>query len=948
MMYSEVSEWEAEGESASETESVTHSDAEQLVDNSDKVTDLTQELLNESEENEQLPHCAEFDYDKDVEKIRKAESEKITKEQEMRKKQRGTNSTLLPFPSGEMGQLVLHDKLIACNTEEKNAALFSILETSGFAQIFGETDQQKSAKKKITKTEKNSAQSKYVSFDNKHYWASFVKDEDFSQEVRKSFFCKMAEFQQKKNAPHRRRNPEEIVLSEHPNLMKPEGAASQSAPSSEKASRKNTHIQREPTTSTRELTRRYPAKDFYLLPKSKKKNETWCNWGVTGDDHLPAVQCDGCGTWYHYEKNGEGMQHCDYTEGEETEEWYCVTCREEHQIFGEFDSTQLDDGHDKDKHHHPDNVHDNADGGFENLTHTGYDDPSLAQIGSSDNLEANFTTTVVLNVTEEELNYIPPKQSDVTFSAESISKIYNYDTEKFVQEKKARGDELAQRLRESGILCAFKNCRAPYYYATKKQDQSFAKKEGYCSCGMKFNLIFLSKPVQGFPVKAKFLLQQHYHGHISIITVTSALQSHQHLGQHPAKERFDCNGFEDLKQLDQHNKITHNPNGVIKGYIQDYNLDPKLFRVDLFDQQSLKLLADKIAKEHVTLGIDATGGILKPLSNAGRSAESSSQQNSKNQPRSARPRNSLLLYSFVAQTGSGNFVVADSILMRGQYGFWVLIFMSAMMAINLLIVIMINVKGGDNNRQNVNINRPKSAADMICTDLNFAMLHAVSESLNVMKLEEYLRRSYDALQDKATFLGDIACIQLCASHLTKSFLDNVRRETATSKYAKKIVDASVRGLAKLQERTCLDEVNLAMQDVSLDGYVEPDDGNSPDFDEEDVVATKLLREKSPYYHLFRKIRKNLVQDVEVEAGTNPYYSPSVLNIYEDTDAPFIGIFARGVVQKTKYPSFVRVTNRGTEFEFRLIKNNLIANSENVADFIRNRFIITNGKIKHSS
>ncbi|OXA42038.1 hypothetical protein Fcan01_23253 [Folsomia candida] len=105
MMYSEVSESEAEGESASETESVTHSDAEQLVDNSDKVTDLTQELPNESEENEQLPHCAEFDYDKDVEKIRKAEREKITKEQEMRKKQRGTNSTLLPFPSGEMGQL---------------------------------------------------------------------------------------------------------------------------------------------------------------------------------------------------------------------------------------------------------------------------------------------------------------------------------------------------------------------------------------------------------------------------------------------------------------------------------------------------------------------------------------------------------------------------------------------------------------------------------------------------------------------------------------------------------------------------------------------------------------------------------------------------------------------------------------------------------------------------
>ncbi|OXA46689.1 Sentrin-specific protease 1 [Folsomia candida] len=133
--------------------------------------------------------------------------------------------------------------------------------------------------------------------------------------------------------------------------------------------------------------------------------------------------------------------------------------------------------------------------------------------------------------------------------------------------------------------------------------------------------------------------------------------------------------------------------------------------------------------------------------------------------------------------------------------------------------------------------------------------------------------------------------------------------------------------------------------MALDGCVEPDDGNSPNFEEEDEVATKLLREKSPYYHLFRKIRKNLVQDVEVDAASNPYYSPSVLNIYENTYVPFIGIFARGVVQKTKYPNFVRVTNGGTESEFRLIKNNLIANPENVADFIRNRFTITNGKNK---
>lgn len=240
-----------------------------------------------------------------------------------------------------------------------------------------------------------------------------------------------------------------------------------------------------------------------------------------------------------------------------------------------------------------------------------------------------------------------------------------------------------------------------------------------------------------------------------------------------------------------------------------------------------------------------------------------------------------------------------------------------------------------------------------------------------MKLEEYLKKSYAVLKNEDTFAGDTACIQLCASHLTKSFLDNVRKKTVGHKFRNEIVDASVRGLAKLQEASTLNDVEIAMKDICtlfgkekmspedvqhnlariksisleewVDGDVIVDDYAGPD--EEEVNASRLLREKSPFYHTFQKIRRIEEKHVNEDAELNPFYNPAVLNVFENTYAPYVGIFARGVVQQTKNANFVRATNGSCESEFRLLKQNLIVEPENVADFVRHRFEITNGKNK---
>ncbi|OXA52566.1 Protein IWS1 [Folsomia candida] len=717
-------------------------------------------------------------------------------------------------------------------------------------------------------------------------------------------------------------------------------------------------------------SKRYPTAEYYVPRKTRSVKESWCNCGVRGNDHLPAVECDGCGKWYHYQKDGVGKNHCDY---KESNEWYCLECRDAaetdkndsiekdgnddldsengDQNDGNDDVQKFDDDTYTEKHDGPEN---DANGGSEADMQNNEEDAQETsyqfdhQTGSANENETVRvhapladvqldvdTVCTVLGISQEELNYIPPKKMTVIFSPNEVSKFFDYKTSKFV-ENKIPGDVISQKLREAGILCPFKNRREPYYYSERKKDQPFARQQGYCSCGIKFQVTFPCKPIQGEALETTlesfgvFTLVQGKRTSRPITGIEREKLSNQLSttsaakifltdlkryalrtvkSESKGKVRLASNIFDDLRLLKNHYQTSHNANATICGYIQDFNLDAKLFRLDLFDQQSIKLFTDTISREYVIVGIDATGGILKPLPR-----DALYPSNDPAEKTHRNKRNTLLLYTIVAQTKQGSFIVADSVLMRGQS--------------NDIAGPLTSIKRG------VKKLRPyqtKSAPD----------------------------KSYAILKNEDTFAGDTACIQLCASHLTKSFLDNVRKKTVGHKFRNEIVDASVRGLAKLQEASTLNDVEIAMKDICtlfgkekmspedvqhnlariksisleewVDGDVIVDDYAGPD--EEEVNASRLLREKSPFYHTFQKIRRIEEKHVNEDAELNPFYNPAVLNVFENTYAPYVGIFARGVVQQTK--------NANCELEFRLLKQNLIVEPENVADFVRHRFEITN-------
>ncbi|XP_035712889.1 uncharacterized protein LOC118437702 [Folsomia candida] len=722
-------------------------------------------------------------------------------------------------------------------------------------------------------------------------------------------------------------------------------------------------------------SKRYPTAEYYVPRKTRSVKESWCNCGVRGDDHLPAVECDGCGKWYHYQKDGVGKNHCDY---KESNEWYCLECRDAaetdkndsiekdgnddldsengDQNDGNDDVQKFDDDTYTEKHDGPEN---DANGGSEADMQNNEEDAQETshqfdhQTWSADENETVRvhapladvqldvdTVCTVLGISQEELNYIPPKKMTVIFSPNEASKFFDYKTSKFV-ENKIRGDVISQKLREAGILCRFKNRREPYYYSERKKDQPFARQEGYCSCGIKFQVTFPCKPIQGEALETTlesfgvFTLVQGKRTSRPITGIEREKLSNQ-LSTTSAAKIFltDLSHVKGLELLhksvppsaDALRTVKSESKGKVRlaSNVVEKSLPDKPQRqrhnlLDLFDQQSIKLFTDTISREYVIVGIDATGGILKPLPR-----DALYPSNDPAEKTHRNKRNSLLLYTIVAQTKQGSFIVADSVLMRGQS--------------NDIAGPLTSIKRG------VKKLRPyqtKSAPDVICTDFNFAMLHAVSEGYNTMKLEEYLKKSYAVLKNEDTFAGDTACIQLCASHLTKSFLDNVRKKPVGHKFRNEIVDASVRGLAKLQEASTLNDVEIAMKDIcTLFGKEK--------MSHEDVQHN-LARIKS--ISLEEWVDGDVIvddyagPDEEEDAELNPFYNPTVLNVFEKTYAPYVGIFARGVVQQTKNANFVRATNGSCESEFRLLKQNLIVEPENVADFVRHRFEITNGKNK---
>jgi hypothetical protein len=584
------------------------------------------------------------------------------------------------------------------------------------------------------------------------------------------------------------------------------------------------------------------------------------------------------------------------------------------------------------------------------------------------------TICSVLNLTKEDLDYVPPKLLQFSIPSTEMDKIFDYQTSKLLTTGKLRGDVLNKILNESGIVCTFNSRREPIY----PKRQGFVKINGYCPCSIKFTLKIDNKPVQGKPTSAtltssglftliperntrrpisgqeRALLAKelektksmsvfcdklnHSKGlrllHKGVLQNTEVLRTIK--SQERAKKRFDTDMASNLALYRQHLKNTHHPDKKIPGYIQYLNPDKEEFKMMLYDDSSIRLLRDIGTNQTVSVHLDATGGLFKPL-------QSTVRQNQKH---------NLLLYSMIASTSQGSFVLADMISNHGKTNDIRYFVGKVCDAVKLLSPIP-----------------TKGVPSFYCVDFSFALIHGINEGHNLITTEDYLQRAYQSLQTgESKFKPTQACISLCANHLVKSFLDNTRKKVDGQPYAKELVKMGVQCLAKIMESSNLEEVKSGMADMStifgnkefnsqklqtiIDRIksVDTEEWFGPSEEDasvlsEDLAEAKLLRERSPFYHLFKGIRQTTVRIPEDDSIRNPYFSEEILDTYEKTYAAYCGLYCRGVVQICKDSAFIRTSNAVVESSFRLLKEDFVQNPVNMSTFVRTRFAMHTSKMK---
>src|SRR5665811_522261 len=104
--------------------------------------------------------------------------------------------------------------------------------------------------------------------------------------------------------------------------------------------------------------------------------------------------------------------------------------------------------------------------------------------------------------------------------------------------------------------------------------------------------------------------------------------------------------MKDLEEMQKQMKKTNNPLSAVPGFIQNLNTNQVDFKLHMYDANALVLLADKLRKEVITINLDATGGLFHKLPN---------------DKTEEKKKNNLLLYSMVAESKAGSFVVAEMI-----------------------------------------------------------------------------------------------------------------------------------------------------------------------------------------------------------------------------------------------------------------------------------------------
>ncbi|CAL8129464.1 unnamed protein product [Orchesella dallaii] len=570
----------------------------------------------------------------------------------------------------------------------------------------------------------------------------------------------------------------------------------------------------------------------------------------------------------------------------------------------------------------------------------------------------------ILKCSPKDLKYQPPMEFSFIIPSESMAKCFDYSnqTGRFIPGNWV--GTLSKCLTAKQKACSFSARSDPFYpkkMTVKGNPVGFCKFRGYCKCGMSFVGTINTAPKRGADCTVTMKSYGVFHLVQDKSTArqlrgrerldmalelrarnakTMCLNNLLHL---PALRNLHNNHHQKSENVlrkirsQQTSKMRHHRDpdkevihlkevfrkediskGPVLGFIHNSNTSPNELAVWMYQANSLKLHKDQISKGNLTtVHIDATGGVC-----------------------SNRTSKQILLYVAHAVTDVNGTKISYPLaecLTECQ---------SQLSVSRFLENTRLDMK-----KLGYHVRMP--FANIVVCDFSYAMLHGISRGVNDETLVVYIKRSYKFLSERENWDASKSVIFICAAHLVKAFQRNLYRKLNKSAANKKIVELGLFGIARLQESSSLNELsktsriivrtfglkhiyeselnkNVSFLKQKKENLQSTEDQENTDLeenvqltDESTEAETKLLRDSSPFYQLFKRIREYQKHfEVREDADalkTNPYYCPAVINTLEKDYMSVWPIWSNAIERKKGYSDFLRTTNSAIEAEFNLRK-----------------------------
>jgi hypothetical protein len=243
---------------------------------------------------------------------------------------------------------------------------------------------------------------------------------------------------------------------------------------------------------------------------------------------------------------------------------------------------------------------------------------------------------------------------------------------------------------------------------------------------------------------------------------------------------------------------------------------------------------------------------------------------------------------------------------------------------------------------------------VICSDFSFAYLHAASEVFNTELLMDNVTRSWERMVAGELNPPNKTRIQLCSAHILISWSRNLK----AGNVPKSSRNLAMHSLAKLMEtRTFKDLREASSQIISLFGaeklpqqvctkfhddlknntLQKPFEEFLHEFhltvktDEEmglmqPAAECKSQRDKSPYFHFFRKreqtVLSKLRDEMDSTYAVNPYYCPTALNSLKNIYVPYLPLWSNCCPEYPLNGKNELISNAPIERYFNTHKNSL--------------------------